>query len=40
LLPKSSGDDYFAQWRDEGTWTKRLTAVRERGRREAGREPQ
>ncbi len=39
LLPKSSGDDYFAQWRDEGTWTKRLTAVRERGRREAGREP-
>ena len=39
LLPKSSVYDYFAQWRDDGTWPKILTALRERGRREAGREP-
>ena len=39
LLPKSSVYDYFAQWREEGTWTKSLTALRERVRREAGREP-
>jgi len=39
LLPKSSGYVYFAQWRDDGTWTKMLTALRERVRREAGREP-
>ena len=28
LLPKSSVYDYFAQWRDDGTWTKILTALR------------
>jgi len=39
LLPKSSVYDYFAQWRDDGTWTKMLAALRERVRREAGREP-
>lgn len=39
LLPKSSVYDYFAQWRDDGTWAKILTALRERVRREAGREP-
>ena len=39
LLPKSSVYDYFAQWRDDGTWTKMLAAVREQVRREAGREP-
>ena len=39
LLPKSSVYDYFAQWRDDGTWTKMLTALRERVRREAGRAP-
>src|SRR5216683_4928116 len=39
LLPKSSVYDYFAQWRDDGTWTKILTGLRERVRREAGREP-
>ena len=39
LLPKSSVYDYFAQWRDDGSWTKILTALRERVRREAGREP-
>jgi putative transposase len=39
LLPKSSVYDYFAQWRDDGSWTKILTALRERVRQEAGREP-
>ena len=39
LLPKSSVYDYFAQWRDDGTWTQMLAAVREQVRREAGREP-
>jgi putative transposase len=38
LLPKSSVYDYFAQWREDGTWTKILTALRERVRRAAGRE--
>ena len=31
--------DYFAQWRDDGTWTKMLAAVRGQVRREAGRAP-
>jgi putative transposase len=39
LLPKSSVYDYFAQWRDDGTWSKIRRALRERVRREAGREP-
>ena len=39
LLPKSSVYDYFAQWRDDGTWTTILAVLRERVRREAGREP-
>ena len=39
VLPKSSGDDYFAQWRDHGTWPKLLRVLRARGRREAGRAP-
>lgn len=39
LLPKSSVYDYFAQWRDDGTGTKMLAVLRERIRREAGREP-
>lgn len=38
LLPKSSVYDYFTQWRDDGTWTKILTALREQVRRAAGRE--
>jgi putative transposase len=38
LLPKSSVYDYFAQWRDDGTWSKILRALRERVRQEAGRE--
>jgi putative transposase len=39
LLPQSSGYDYFAQWRDDGTWTKLVAALREQVRRQAGREP-
>jgi len=39
LLPRSSVYDYFAQWRDDGTWAKILTALRERVRQEAGRAP-
>ena len=39
LLPKSSVYDYFAQWRDDGTWTKMVATMREQVRREAGREP-
>ena len=39
LLPKSSVYDYFAQWRDDGTWTTMLAALREQVRKEAGREP-
>lgn len=39
LLPKSSGYDYGAQWRDDGTWTTLRAALREQVRREAGREP-
>jgi putative transposase len=38
LLPKSSVYDSFAQWREDGTWPKILAALRERVRREAGRE--
>ncbi len=39
LLPKSSAYDYFAQWRDDGTWPTMLAALREQVRKEAGREP-
>jgi putative transposase len=39
LLPKSTVYDYFAQWRDDGTWTKMVQALRERTRVAAGREP-
>src|SRR5215470_1177420 len=39
LLPKSTVSDYFAQWRDDGTWAKMVTALRERTRVAAGREP-
>ena len=39
LLPESSVYDYFAQWRDDGTWIKMLSALRKRVRQEAGREP-
>jgi putative transposase len=39
LLPKSTVYDYFAQWRDNGTWAKIVQALRERTRGAAGREP-
>ena len=39
LLPKSTVYDYFAKWRDDGTWQKVLDALRQRVRTEAGREP-
>ena len=39
LLPKSTVYDYFAQWRDEGTWTSVVKALRERNRVAAGRDP-
>jgi len=39
LLPKSTAYDYFAQWRDDGTWAKLVKALREQTRVAAGREP-
>ena len=39
LLPKSTVYDYFAQWRDDGTWAKLVKTLRERTRVAAGREP-
>ena len=39
LLPKSTVYDYFAQWRDDGTWEKLMQALREQTRVQAGREP-
>ena len=37
--PKSTVYEYFAQWRDQGIWTKMLDALRERIRVADGREP-
>src|SRR5688572_28431269 len=39
LLPKSTVYDYFAQWREDGTWAKIVGLVRPRVRVQAGREP-
>jgi transposase len=39
LLPKSTVYDYFAQWRDDGTWQKILDALRQQVRVTAGRQP-
>ena len=39
LLPKSTVYDYFAQWRDDGTWTKLVDALRVQVRTQEGREP-
>jgi hypothetical protein len=39
LLPKSTVYDYFTQWRDDGTWDQVVTALRERTRVAAGRDP-
>ena len=39
LPPKSSVYDYFAQWRDDGTWQEVLDALRRAVRQAKGREP-
>jgi putative transposase len=39
LLPKSTVYDYFAQWRDDGTWQRLVDALRVQVRVAAGREP-
>jgi putative transposase len=39
LLPKSTVYEYFAQWRDDGTWAKIVGVLRTRARVQAGREP-
>src|SRR5262245_44226559 len=39
LLPKSTVYDYFAQWRDDGTWAKMVKALSIRKRVEAGCKP-
>jgi putative transposase len=39
LLPKSTVYDYFAQWRDDGTWSQMVEALRPQIRVHAGREP-
>jgi putative transposase len=39
LLPKSTVYEYFAQWRDDGTWQRITDALRRRVRTAAGREP-
>jgi putative transposase len=38
LLPKTTVDDYFGRWRDDGTWAKILDTLREQTRGQAGRE--
>jgi putative transposase len=39
LPPKSTVYDYFAQWRQDGTWQKLIDSLRRQVRVEAGREP-
>lgn len=39
LLPKSTVYDYFAQWRDDGTWNKVVPQLRTRVRKQEGRAP-
>jgi len=39
LLPKSTVYGYFAQWRDDGTWTKFVDALRVQVRTQETREP-
>jgi len=39
LLPKSTVYDYFAQWRDDGTWAKIVHQLRTRVREHEGRDP-
>lgn len=39
LLPKSTVYDYFAQWRNDGTWTNVVSALRTQIRVQEGRDP-
>ena len=39
LLPKSTVYDYFAQWRDDGSWARMIDVLRSQVRSNAGREP-
>jgi putative transposase len=39
LLPKSTVYEYFAEWRDDGTWTRMVGALRSRVRVKEEREP-
>ena len=39
LPPKSTVYDYFARWRDDGTWQAIIDALRRQVRQAAGREP-
>lgn len=39
LLPKSTVYDYFATWRDDGTWQRMMDALRAQVRVAEGREP-
>lgn len=39
LVAKSTAYDYFAQWRDDGTWVRFTDALREEVRTQEGREP-
>jgi putative transposase len=39
LLPKSTVYDYFARWRDDGTWQRIVDALRTKARTAAGRDP-
>jgi putative transposase len=39
LLPKSTVFDYFAQWRDDGTWQRITDALRQKVRGAADRDP-
>src|SRR5262244_2374346 len=39
LLPKSTVYDYFAQWRDDGTWQEIMDALRQQVRVAGGHEP-
>jgi putative transposase len=39
LPPRSTVNDYFQKWRDDGTWQRILDALRRQVREAAGREP-
>lgn len=39
LLPKSTAYEYFAQWRDDGSWQRMMDTLREQAREKQEREP-